>query len=188
VAAPNANAVAVLPEDAIARVVADPGKVRPVVQPIVDVPRGVVAGYEALARFDDQVAATPDVWFASARFHGLGPAFERAVLQRVLRLRPSVPANCFLTVNVEPDHLVDDAVLDLLLGVPLAGLVVELTEHAFLDDMDRLHAATERLRGAGALVAVDDAGSGYAGLQQVLAIRPDLVKLDRELVRDVDGG
>jgi EAL domain-containing protein (putative c-di-GMP-specific phosphodiesterase class I) len=55
-----------------------------------------------------------------------------------------------------------------------------------VQDHDRLNFALDDLRGAGLRVAVDDAGAGYAGLQQILRLRPDIIKLDMSLTRDVD--
>ena len=55
----------------------------------------------------------------------------------------------------------------------------EITKHCPLADPQRVQWALERLRGQGALIAVDDAGSGYAGLQQILTLRPNILKLDR---------
>jgi len=49
-----------------------------------------------------------------------------------------------------------------------------------------LIAATERLRAAGAQIAVDDAGAGYASFRHILKLRPAMIKLDLEIVRDVD--
>jgi EAL domain-containing protein (putative c-di-GMP-specific phosphodiesterase class I) len=64
-------------------------------------------------------------------------------------------------------------------------VVVEITEHELVADGERLHATLQELRSRGARVAVDDAGAGYAGLRQLMTLRPDLIKLDRGLVEDV---
>ncbi len=61
--------------------------------------------------------------------------------------------------------------------------MVELTEHARIGDYDALSAACARPRAAGARIAVDDAGSGYAGLHHILRLRPEVLKLDRTLVQ-----
>jgi EAL domain-containing protein (putative c-di-GMP-specific phosphodiesterase class I) len=47
-------------------------------------------------------------------------------------------------------------------------------------------AAREELRSHGIRVAVDDAGAGYASLQHILALSPDLIKADRSLISGVD--
>ena len=65
-------------------------------------------------------------------------------------------------------------------------MVIELTEHERIDSYAALEPALDRLRAAGALLAIDDAGAGYAGLQHVLSLRPDIIKLDRALVEGLD--
>ncbi|MFQ1001973.1 EAL domain-containing protein [Modestobacter sp. SSW1-42] len=162
-----------------------------VFQPIIDVARGQVAGYEALARFTAADGSpsphTPDVWFAAADRAGIGARVEALVLQRCLSLRPGLPPNCFLTVNVSPHLLTEPELADLLLGAGnLAPLVLELTEHHDVVDVRSLLDLRDRLRDRGALVALDDAGSGYSGLQQLTMVRPQIIKLDRALVTDAD--
>ena len=68
----------------------------------------------------------------------------------------------------------------------LHRVVVELTEHTPVHDLAALRRQTDELRARGALIALDDAGSGYSGLQQLAALRPQVVKLDRALVSDAD--
>lgn len=160
---------------------------RPVYQPIVDLARGVVVGYEALIRFVDYPVANPEHWFAAAREHGLGAELQAAALRTALTNRDALPGNCFLTVNIGPEVLAHPAVRDAWRNEgDLRGLIVELTEHVAIDDYAALEPDLDRLRAAGALVAVDDAGSGYAGLTHLLALRPAMIKLDRALVRDID--
>lgn len=60
--------------------------------------------------------------------------------------------------------------------------MVELTEHDDIEQHPELVGAFERLRGAGARIAADDAGSGYAGLAHILRLRPEVLKLDSALV------
>jgi EAL domain-containing protein (putative c-di-GMP-specific phosphodiesterase class I) len=162
-----------------------------VFQPIVDVVRGQVAGYEALARFTAADGSpsphTPDLWFGAADRAGMGAQAEALVLARCLDLRSSLPPNCFLTVNVSPHLLTEPELSDLLLGAgDLAPLVLELTEHHDVADVRPLLDLRDRLRDRGALVALDDAGSGYSGLQQLTMVKPQIIKLDRALVADVD--
>ena len=67
----------------------------------------------------------------------------------------------------------------------LDGIVVEITEHEFVPDDGSLAAAVAALRERGAMIAIDDAGAGHAGLQQLMRVRPDIVKLDRALIRGI---
>lgn len=156
-------------------------------QPIVELTTGFVAGYELLSRFAGPWHATPDVWFAAAQRWGANPALQARVLEKAVAARADLPPNTFLTVNVDPHLLADDLVADALLRhADLSRLVLELTEHTRVDEAGRAMAALHRARAAGALVAMDDAGTGYAGLELLLALRPDIVKLDRALVTGVD--
>jgi EAL domain-containing protein (putative c-di-GMP-specific phosphodiesterase class I) len=171
----------------VAGVLADPSRHRLAFQPVVDLQRGTVAGYEALSRFAGPPDAGPDVWVEAAGRHGLGAELDARVLERVVGLRPELPPNCFLTVNLDPNHLVTEPVQRALAAAPtLAGLVIELTEHRPVADYPTLVAAVAELRLRDAKLAVDDAGTGYAGLQHLMLLRPDLVKLDRALVAGCD--
>lgn len=159
---------------------------RSVYQPIVDVMRGVSAGYEALIRFDAG-PSNPELWFAAARTHGCEADLDAAALRSALAGRDSLPPNCFLTVNVSPLSLMSDVVRAVWRDQgDLSGLVVELTEQTQIDSYAALEPDLNRLRSAGALIAVDDAGSGYAGLQHLITLRPEIIKLDRMLVTDLD--
>lgn len=98
-----------------------------------------------------------------------------------------------LFVNLSPKQLTDDLpelVLDLLAdgGVSPDRLVLEVTE-SHLPDL-AASAALARLRAAGVQVALDDFGSGYSSLAQLVRLPIDIVKLDRDLVTnlDEDGG
>ncbi|WNV75130.1 EAL domain-containing protein [Geodermatophilus sp. DSM 44513] len=176
----------------LASVFADPSLLHLVFQPIVDLQRGTVAGYETLARFhtpDGRPSdATPDRWFAAADAVGRGAELEAVVVREALAVMPTLPPDCFLTVNVSPHLLTEPALSDLLLAADcLAPLVLELTEHQAVADLRPLIDLRDRLRARGALLAVDDAGSGYSGLRQITEFRPQLIKLDRALVAGADG-
>ena len=177
--------IQVVGEADLARILAEPELMRMAFQPVVDLRRGLVVGYEALARPAGPTKASPDVWFAAAARHGLDEALEALALRNALAIRPTLPPNCFLSVNVSPMLVGAPSVRAALAG-DLAGVVLELTEHAPVDDYARLVAELKPFRDAGALVAVDDAGAGYAGLAHILALRPDIVKLDRGLVAGID--
>ncbi|MCA1713006.1 MAG: EAL domain-containing protein [Actinobacteria bacterium] len=175
-------------ESALAAVRADEQQPRIVFQPIVDLRRGVVAGYEALARFPAILApAPPDVWFAAAGARGWGAALEARVVRQVLSRRDTLPPNCFLSLNVSPHLLAEPEMREAFASVAdLSRIVVELTEHVRVEDVDGVQAELRSLRERGALIALDDAGTGYSGLAQIATFRPQVVKLDRSLVDHVD--
>ncbi len=164
--------------------------VEPVFQPIVDLCRRVVVGYESLARFPipgpDGVPAGPEQWFHAAAALGRTTELDAASVRAALARRADLPRNCFLTVNIEPTSLLEPLVVDVLRdAAPLSGLVLELTEHRSYD-LEAVAPVVDLLRRDGARFAMDDAGSGYSGLQQLLGLRPSFLKLDRSLVQDID--
>jgi EAL domain-containing protein (putative c-di-GMP-specific phosphodiesterase class I) len=157
-----------------------------VYQPIVDVARARIAGYEALTRFSAG-PRNPSDWFAAALRLGREADLEAAALRSGLRHRDALPRNCFVSINVSPTALLSDEVTEVL-GEhrDLRGVVIELTEQAPIESYTTVEAAIDSLRGRGALIAVDDAGAGYAGLRHLLSLRPEIIKLDRALVCDLD--
>jgi diguanylate cyclase (GGDEF)-like protein len=166
-----------------AGLIARPEAVRAVFQPIVSLASGEAVGYEALARFDGKPGVPPSWWFSQAHRFGLGAALEAAAVRAALAV-DSRPAGTFLAINLSPSALAASEVTDLLPG-DLRGVVIEITEEERVVDLDALQRHLDPLRARGARIAVDDAGEGYAGLQQVMRMRADMIKLDRALVADV---
>jgi diguanylate cyclase (GGDEF)-like protein len=157
----------------------------PVFQPIVELATGRVAGYEALTRFTHaKPTRTPDLWFAQARRCGLGAALEARAIATALAV-PGRPAGTFLSLNVGPAALVSPEV-QAVLPHDLSDIVIELTEDEVFSTGITLDAQLSALRDRGARIAVDDAGAGYAGLQQVVRVAPEILKIDRSLITGID--
>lgn len=173
---------------ALARVVADPGAPVLHAQPIVELSGGQVAGYEMLSRFPtDVVRAPPDAWYAAADARGVSATLQARVVRRVVEDLPSLPGNTFATVNLDPHLIGDPEIAEALVARPrLDRLVLELTENTRPRGQHLLDALVADLRSRGGMVAMDDAGTGYAGLTQMLRLRADLIKVDRELVSGID--
>jgi diguanylate cyclase (GGDEF)-like protein len=169
---------------AVEAVLSQPDGVVPVFQPLVSLTTGQVAGYEALARFPHPPARRPDEWFAVAQRVGLGPELE-AFAVRAATEAAGRPAGTFLTFNLSASALMSDAATAAL-PYDLTDIVIEITENERVADDERLASRLQPLRARGARIAVDDAGAGYSGLQQVMRIQPDIIKLDRSLVANVD--
>ncbi|WP_170315563.1 EAL domain-containing protein [Nakamurella deserti] len=155
---------------------------RTVFQPIVDLRDNRVIGYEALTRF---ALGTPTDWFEMAARTGSAVALEMATLIAAVDEVASLPVGAYLAVNVSPDALCSPEFQDLVDILPLGRLVLELTEQTSVDRPDLL-LRVDALRRRGARFAVDDAGAGYSGLQRILSVAPDIVKLDRDLISGID--
>ena len=157
--------------------------IEPLYQPVASLTTGRLVGYEALARFPDAPDRPPSTWFAQANACGLGPELEAAAIQAALRT-PGRPPEVHIAVNVSPSALSTETVKSVLPD-DLSDVVIELTEHEVYVGDSLLANSLAQLRERGARIAIDDAGAGYAGLKQVMWVRPDIVKLDLELTRAI---
>ena len=167
---------------AVDAILTDPQQLELVVQPLVGLTDGQVVGYEALTRLPASWDVAPGPFFAAATARGVHGAMARLVLQRALALRDQLPPRCFLTVNVTPLELVTTEVATLLASANLSRLVIELTETAWPDDESAVLQTVDLIRERGGMLAADDVGAGYAGLLQLVRLRPNMVKVDRKLV------
>lgn len=157
-----------------------------VFQPIIDISEGRPVGFEALARFTADPHQPPDVWSATAADVDLGVDLELAVLCAALRQFPLLPPPAYMSVNLGPATMTSPRLATALLGAPLERVVLELTEHARIDDYDLIMASLNPLREQGVRLAIDDAGAGFASLRHVLLLDPDIIKLDVSLTRGID--
>jgi diguanylate cyclase (GGDEF)-like protein len=167
----------------IEAILANPDMLRPVYQPWVELATGRLAGYEALTRFDGPADRAPDEWFARAHRCGLGERLEALAIQRALAT-PGRPEGTFLSINLSPSVLTSP-VLDEALPESLSLVVIEVTEQEAIVDLPGVERVLDGFRRRGARIALDDAGVGYAGLQELMRLRPDIIKLDRSLICDL---
>ena len=155
----------------------------PVFQPVVDLATGKAVGYEALTRFED--GRRPDLVFLAANKVGMMVKLETATLREQIRQARRLPKGAWLSLNISPALAIALIPLLDILAEADRDVVLEITEHAEIEDYPRLMAALDQVRDR-ARLAVDDAGAGYAGLRHILELRPHFVKLDISLVRNVD--
>ena len=155
-------------------------------QPITDLATDAVVGVEALARFAGPPDRPPNEWFAEAAAVGLGAELELAAVRAALSAVDRFSQEIFVSVNVSPSTTVSPELVELVANAPAHRIVVELTEHHRIDCYDTLLEALDRLRAHGARIAVDDAGAGHAGLQHILRLHPEVLKLDMALTRGID--
>jgi EAL domain-containing protein (putative c-di-GMP-specific phosphodiesterase class I) len=159
---------------------------RTLLQPVVNLATSEIAGYEALSDISTRDSQSASSWFRDAAVLGLGEEFELVLLSLALEELATLPAGVYLSVNVSPHTVLSSHLPGLLAGVDGQRLVLELTEHTPVDDYAALNGALRRLRARGIRLAVDDAGAGFSSLNHILLVRPEIVKLDVSLIRDVD--
>jgi EAL domain-containing protein (putative c-di-GMP-specific phosphodiesterase class I) len=157
-----------------------------VFQPIVDLKDGRVQGVEALARFNMEPQRGPDFWFDLAWKTGLGLELELAAARAALREAAFLPGMVYVSVNLSPEVIASEEFREFLRYVPRDGLMVEVTEHAPVEDYKVLVEPVRELRRRGGRLAVDDVGAGFASLRHILRLDPDVIKIDVELTRGID--
>jgi PAS domain S-box-containing protein len=153
----------------------------PVFQPFVELASGQIVGYEALTRFDD--GRRPDLRFADAHEVGLGTELEAVCVGVALKSAGRLDSSLFLSVNFSPAAILDGHAKRALAGID-QRIVIEITEHAPIADYAAVRKAMDQIKGC--QLAVDDAGAGYTSLRHILELRPNFVKLDISIVRDID--
>lgn len=166
-------------------------------QPFIDTATGRIAGVEALGRLRQ----------ADGSLRSVGPLFtdprispsalrrlDRQIRDDALLRLHEAPADWFLSINISPrwiGRLRPNQALPSLKqlekhGVAAQRVVFEITELG--GGSDKLAEVVARYREAGARIAIDDFGAGYSQLDRVLALQPDILKLDMRLFQEAARG
>jgi EAL domain-containing protein (putative c-di-GMP-specific phosphodiesterase class I) len=162
-------------------------------QPIVDSQTGRVFAYEALVRGANGEGADHVLAQVTAANRY---AFDQQC--RVAAIEGAVAAGILdtdakLSINFLPNAVYSPlACIQLTLktaratGLPIDRLIFEFTENEEMADTDHIKNIVETYRKMGFATAIDDFGAGYAGLGLLAKFQSDLIKLDMELIRDID--
>ncbi|MCC6676576.1 MAG: EAL domain-containing protein [Phycisphaerales bacterium] len=170
------------------------GDVQARFQPIVDLQRSAIAGFEALSvpspghGFDDVTSL-----FDSAHHNGLLWDLERLTRGMAIAGADGWPAGTLLFLNCTPDVFANPDFAATVLrevrevpGLNPGRIVLELTEKSDNQHVEGLEDQVARVKAEGFQVAIDDVGAGASGLNRIMALRPHWLKLDRELVQAID--
>ncbi|MCA9286641.1 MAG: EAL domain-containing protein, partial [Phycisphaerales bacterium] len=163
-------------------------------QPIVDLASGEIIGYEALTRLaDTETFENTGALFAAAERAGVLDELERAARTRTFELSRELPPGCLLFVNNSPEvfcHADFSSSIEALLGrcpwLNPRRVVLEVTEQSAPASDSILDRHVLEMRERGYAVAIDDVGSGMNGLKRMMALRPNWLKLDIELIDDIE--
>ena len=154
--------------------------------PIVVTETQEIYGYEALARGVMRSLRSPEVMFDVAAEADLVWELSRLCRARAIegmdtRLQPGE----LLFLNVDPHDFNDPAFNEHEVKYP-ERVVIEITERTAIKDYPKFRERLRAFREAGFRFAVDDAGSGYAGLGSIANLEPDFIKLDISLINGID--
>jgi len=171
------------------------GGLYPVYQPIVSLTDASIHAHEALIRGPRGSALhTPDALLRAAAQEGLGFEFEYACVVAALRTwgQMDVPGRLFVNISaavltqVVQSHGEED-LLKLIrdMGILPRMLVLEITEHERVNDMDELAEVVAQVRTAGVSLALDDFGDGRSSLRLWSQLKPEVVKIDKYFTKAI---
>lgn len=162
--------------------VAAPDRLCAVFQPVCRLSDLRLSGFEGLTRFPDGSHARPDHWFAKAHKIGRGADLEIMALKAVLESARQIPSEYDVSVNLSPLVAVTASAQHELRSAD-RPITLELTEHDHITA--GMYADLRSLRRDGVRLAIDDTGAGFSSLSRIVRLRPDVIKLDRDLTADV---
>jgi EAL domain-containing protein (putative c-di-GMP-specific phosphodiesterase class I)/GGDEF domain-containing protein len=156
--------------------------------PIVVAETQQIFGYEALARGTMRTMRSPEVMFEVAAQADLIWDLSRLCRNRAIEgMNKLLKDGELLFMNVDPADFADPSFTDMDLKVTdPTRVVIEITERTAIKDYPKFRERLKKFREKGYRFAVDDAGSGYAGLGSIANLEPDFIKLDMSLINCID--
>ncbi|MBF4111121.1 diguanylate phosphodiesterase [Enterobacter cloacae] len=159
-------------------------------QPIVEPSEGKISSLEALIRSND--GGSPEHFFKTLDQDKIYEVDLQTKKYAFALAEKLGIGSHKIAVNLLPMSLVNvpGAVEFLVEQISLHGLqpeqvVIEVTENEMISGFNKFNSAIKRLRGEGIGLAIDDFGSGYAGLSLLTRFQPDKIKIDREIVSNI---
>ncbi|MCP5137793.1 MAG: EAL domain-containing protein [Gammaproteobacteria bacterium] len=160
-------------------------------QPIIDIETRRIISYEVLLRGKNN--EPPGTVFGHIGRENL-MAFDQVSRERAIKLAVNLGINCSLNLNFTPGAILfelgkyveETLVVAQQQGLEANQLIVEVTESEAINTTSALQSVLNKLRRTGVVIAIDDFGAGYAGLNLLTDVQPDLIKLDMHLLRDID--
>lgn len=165
-----------------------------VYEPIVEVESRTVFGYEALARGrEGSRFHSPLALFGEAEEHELVFELDGICRESGLTGAKDFPAGTKLFLNIRPTTIHDpnfqaDRLIETLKASQLtpSDVVFEISEQESIASYGAFREMRDFYRGLGFQFALDDTGAGYAGLEELIEVEPDYIKIDRAMVSGVD--
>ncbi|MDN5312650.1 MAG: hypothetical protein PWQ68_1623 [Thermoanaerobacteraceae bacterium] len=168
--------------------------VRTVFQPIISMKTGEILGYEALSRGPKgSPLESPLELFAAAEKYHMLFALERVCREKALMNAGNIKNGYKIFININPYVIYDPefkggVTRSLMESLNFAqkDVVIELTERASIQDFKGFRSALEHYTEQGYKIAIDDTGAGYSGLQSIVSITYNYIKIDRSLIENID--
>lgn len=165
-----------------------------VYQPIVSLLDGEIIGYEALSRGPiDSPLQNPDKLFNAAQVYNKTWELEQLCRVKAIKRATNIEKNKYLFINVDPHIFKDEKFKKGFTKEFLAEhnmspdcIIFEITEKTCIEDYKGFKQALSNYVDQGYKIAIDDTGSGYSGLKMLNETKPHYVKIDMDLIRDIN--
>lgn len=168
--------------------------IQTVYQPIVSFPSGSIMAWEALSRGPvNSPFRSPSMLFDLAEEMGMLFALERVCRENAIIRADKLGEGQKLFLNIHPRTLTDPsftpgstrAILERV-GLKTENIVLEITERHSIRDFSLFYKTLDHYRGQGFQIAIDDAGTGYSGLSSIAELKPNFIKIDMSLIRNIN--
>jgi diguanylate cyclase (GGDEF)-like protein len=162
-------------------------------QPVVNLRRNAVSGFEALARWRHPVKGMvpPAVFIPVAEDSGLIVPLGEWALMEACRNAAQWPGDLNVAVNLSPVQFTAPNLYEIIertlaeTGLAPHRLELEITERIFMEDSENTLATLRRIKQLGVHIALDDFGTGYSSLSYLRSFPFDKIKIDRTFVSDL---
>lgn len=160
------------------------GELKVVFQPLVDLGTRRIFAYEALVRSTSPEFRSPPALFAAAIEAECCGALGRAIREQAIESCPDFP----LFLNIHPNEFDEGWLVqpDDPIFRHEHPIYLEITESVPLSHFHYCNSVLNEIRSKGIMLAVDDLGAGYSNLRYIADLAPEVVKLDRGLVTDLN--
>lgn len=166
-------------------------KIETAYQPIVDLSARKIIGYEALTRSRaDNFMMEPAILFSIARESGKIKELDELCVDVALLSGQKLGLDKKLFLNLNLETLIDAKIMKDIFksrkSIGFNNIVIEITEQSILRSFEKVRDALFELKEQGVSIAIDDLGGGAVSLRDVAILKPDYIKFDRSLIRQID--
>jgi EAL domain-containing protein (putative c-di-GMP-specific phosphodiesterase class I) len=168
--------------------------VNTVYQPIIDLKKNSVHGFEALSRFDvHNLSLNTEGVFILAMKLNLTRNLEKMCMETAVMSSKGIKKCHHLFINLDPNEITygsinADAFTSFIKKYDLtpSNIVFEITERRYVSNLNDFNKKFDKFKKIGYKIAIDDFGAGYSNLNTIAVIKPDYLKIDINLIRDID--
>ncbi len=162
-------------------------------QPIVNVNTMEIIGYEALSRVTNNLFPNSESLFAYAIETDYLFELERICRKNAIdHIVNEFPENALLFLNNSARGIIDESLVNgefektlESVGITIDRVVLELTERIAIENYEYYLDVLKQLKNLGYKIAIDDMGAGYSSMRTLAELKPDFLKYDMNLVRDI---